>query len=313
VSVVWRAVSQHQHAVLDASLSADLLYVCLQIPNFLIASPTLIMSLWGALAYAAANPHHLLTGGLLTQQQLQCWFDSSSSRQKRSRCDKQQGALQQATGTQQQCSCSSSSRRGVILAPLIVGYWQYVRGSGSAQNGGALDGAAAAAGDACLLPVKEPPKIPGVAYQPLRQRQLEVSATKQQVDGRQQRPVQESMQSKGLRRGQKMAAVGTAAEAEHAMLADEQQPSCSCTIGRAFYSPGVAVFVVHWLLLTLVCLAVVHIQVATRLLSSCVPLYWFAALLMLHKVGLLRWLLWWYCFAFMGVGSVFFTNFFPWT
>jgi hypothetical protein len=302
------------------------LNVCLQIPNFLIASPTLIMSLWGALAYAAANPHHLLTGGLLTQQQLQRWFagssSSSSSSLGRSCCDEQQKSLQQAECSHQQCSCSSS-RRCAILVPVIVGYWQYVCGSsGSARDGGAFDGAAAA-GDASLLPVKEVPKIPGVAYQPLRQRQLEVSATKQQIDGqllpqqqqRQQQPVQARMQGKQLRRGQQMTAVGTAAEAActASMLADEQQPSCSCSLGRAFYSPGIAVFVVHWLLLTLVCLAVVHIQVATRLLSSCVPLYWFAALLMLHKGGLLRWLLWWYCFAFMGVGFVFFTNFFPWT
>ena len=53
------------------------------------------------------------------------------------------------------------------------------------------------------------------------------------------------------------------------------------------------------------------IQVSTRLLSACAPLYWFAALLMLHKGPVLRWLLW--CTAApMWIGVVFFVNFYPW-
>jgi hypothetical protein len=152
-----------------------------------------------------------------------------------------------------------------------------------------------------------------------------VSATKQQFDGRisldcqvqqqqrQKRLVQGDVHGKQLQQRQQVVADGTAAAVAAAAGQTQLQRSCSCSCGRAYYSPGVAVFVVHWLLLTLVCLAVAHIQVATRLLSSCAPLYWFAALLMLHKGGVLRWLLWWYCFAFMGVGAVFFTNFFPWT
>ncbi|KAF6256425.1 GPI mannosyltransferase 2 [Scenedesmus sp. NREL 46B-D3] len=298
-----------------------------QIPNFLLALPTLIMSLWGALAYACANPHLLLTGGLLTQQQLERWFSSSSAR---SRCNAQPGPPNNAQAGLKQGGCSSScsgsgtcsnSRPCSYLAPVIVGYVQYVCScGGSAQEGGPCAGAATASG-ALEVPVKQPPEIPGVAYQPLRQRQLEVSSTKQQLDAPSERQQQRQCYRKPLaeegttgtqlRQRRPATARGTAS-AVHAALLQEHW-SCSCSSRRAYYSPGVAVFVVHWLLLTLVCLAVVHIQVATRLLSSCVPLYWFAALLMVHKGGVLRWLLWWYCFAFMGVGAVFFTNFYPWT
>jgi hypothetical protein len=96
-------------------------------------------------------------------------------------------------------------------------------------------------------------------------------------------------------------------------VGDSGRVLCGCGLGKCYYSPGVAVFVIHWGVLMAVCVAIMHIQVATRFLSSCVPLYWFAALLMLHKGFVLRWLLWWYCFAFMGIGAVFFPNFFPWT
>lgn len=284
-----------------------------QIPNFLIASPTLIMSLWGALAYACAQPHLLLTGGLLTKQQLERWFRGSSSSSKGGcgGCDRQQSAMGSLDAPEKQDSCSSS-RRCAFWVAVIVGHWQYVCSSSGMADESALDGATAAA-DASGLPVKQPPRIPGVAYQPLRQRQLEVSATKQQVGSRDGQQQQRAADAKQMQHGRQVTADGTVAAAAGAAEPEAAQPGCSCSLGRAFYSPGVAVFVVHWLLLTLVCLAVVHIQVATRLLSSCVPLYWFAALLMLHKGGVLRWLLWWYCFAFMGVGAVFFTNFFPWT
>lgn len=89
--------------------------------------------------------------------------------------------------------------------------------------------------------------------------------------------------------------------------------ACTCASAQGYYSTETAVFVIHWLLLTLVCLAVMHIQVATRFLSSCAPLYWFAALLIRHRSGWLGWLLWLYCFTFMGLGAVYFTNFYPWT
>jgi phosphatidylinositol glycan class V len=236
----------HAAAAVEHSTAVCVLHTT-QIPNFLLAAPTLIVSLWGAAAYARACWHHVLTGGLLPAAQLQRWFS---------------------------CCSSLSEQAGRWPALVVVGRERYC--SGSSTPGGGATAAAAK-------------KIPGVAYQQLRLRQREVSAG-QQAAG-QPPPPQQQQQS----------------------LKPACASSCGCASHRAFYGPGCAVLVVHWAALTLVCLAVVHIQVATRFLSSCAPLYWFGGLLMLAAPPALRCLLWWYCFAFMAMGAVMFPNFLPWT
>lgn len=300
-----------------------------QVPNFLLAGPTLVMSLWGALAYTCASPHLLLTGGLLSPQQLGSLFSSSSS----SRLAQQQAAASSAPDG----SGSGRSWSGgcAWCLSVIVGHKHMVCGEGRLCDSRGVPGeqvAASAAADNSgeVLSEKQQrqqqQKIPGVAYQSLRQRQLEVSNSRESPDSEYGSTghCSQLQQPQGKRTAYE--AVYDKQLQQQQLLQHQQQQQtpnvdcgisstsrCSCACGRAYYSPGVAVFVVHWLFLTLVCLAVVHIQVSTRFLSSCVPLYWFAAVLMWHKGGVLCWLLWWYCFAFMGVGAVLFTNFYPWT
>lgn len=50
-------------------------------------------------------------------------------------------------------------------------------------------------------------------------------------------------------------------------------PSPSGFLGNARALP----FVYHWALLLAIALTVLHVQVATRFMSACAPLYWFAA------------------------------------
>jgi phosphatidylinositol glycan class V len=145
--------------------------------------------------------------------------------------------------------------------------------------------------------------------QQLAQEQLDQQAEQQQLLG--QPRLQQGAHVQGLPGGTS----SDRAEADSSSSGkDSGKPAgCTCASNTGYYRPELAVFVVHWLVLALVALAVMHVQVATRFLSSCAPLYWFAALLMLHQGGVLRWLLWWYCFAYMGVGAVMFINFYPWT
>lgn len=263
-----------------------------QIPNFLIAGPTLVMSLWGALAYAATNPHVFGTGGLLPQQLLQQWLSrgsggsAGSSGKAGANGGRSSSRSNGVTPRERGLSCCSR------LLGVIVGQEAYcVCGSGSGSGSGDADTGAGAV---------KAPAIPGVAFQSLRVRQQEVADQQQQ-----QQPATAPAAGGGRQ----------FVTSRDGWQQDSAAPAhgCTCASNGAFYRPELAVFVVHWLVLTLVCLAVVHIQVATRFLSSCAPLYWFAALLMLHKGPLMRFLLWWYCFAFMGVGAVMFTNFLPWT
>ncbi|KAL0488206.1 GPI mannosyltransferase [Acrasis kona] len=84
------------------------------------------------------------------------------------------------------------------------------------------------------------------------------------------------------------------------------------TTATAIQDTKLFVFVCYWLFLTLYCTFFMHVQVATRFLSHCPTLYWFVAGL-LEKGGLKSGLVQFYFVLYTMLGSLLFSNFYPWT
>lgn len=74
-------------------------------------------------------------------------------------------------------------------------------------------------------------------------------------------------------------------------------------------------FVLHLGFMAATAFFVMHVQVATRFLSANPPLYWFASCLMLSPAIGMRWgyLIWAYSVAYILLGSLLFSNFYPFT
>ncbi|KAL8097397.1 uncharacterized protein LOC141683767 isoform X2 [Apium graveolens] len=74
-------------------------------------------------------------------------------------------------------------------------------------------------------------------------------------------------------------------------------------------------FVLHLGFMAGVAFLVMHVQVATRFLSANPPLYWFATSLPALSKNGKRWgyLIWAYCAAYILLGSLLFSNFYPFT
>lgn len=80
--------------------------------------------------------------------------------------------------------------------------------------------------------------------------------------------------------------------------------------GTGYLQTDILDFVLHWLFLVSVSLVVMHVQVSTRFIASqCPPLYWFSA----FKLQTHPRLIFWYFVGYFVVGTVLFTNFYPWT
>lgn len=79
--------------------------------------------------------------------------------------------------------------------------------------------------------------------------------------------------------------------------------------GAGYFADEAAVFVFQWAAMAAL---VMHVQVATRFLSSCPCLYWYGAHLC-RRSGRWRLLIWGYCLCYMLLGALMFTNFYPWT
>ena len=77
-------------------------------------------------------------------------------------------------------------------------------------------------------------------------------------------------------------------------------------------STQAAPLVYHWALMTAVALLAMHVNVATRFLSACPPLYWHAAAVAARGGARAR-ALWLWCLAYIALGCLLFPNFYPWT
>ncbi|CAN7035710.1 unnamed protein product [Brassica rapa subsp. trilocularis] len=81
-----------------------------------------------------------------------------------------------------------------------------------------------------------------------------------------------------------------------------------------YFSADVLPFVVHLGLMAATAFFIMHVQVATRFLSASPPLYWFAShLIASPKHSKWGYLMWSYCAAYILLGSLLFSNFYPFT
>ncbi|XP_057956419.1 uncharacterized protein LOC131149729 [Malania oleifera] len=82
-----------------------------------------------------------------------------------------------------------------------------------------------------------------------------------------------------------------------------------------YLSPVVLPFVLHLAFMALTAFFVMHVQVATRFLSASPPIYWFASYLMVSP-GIGKrcgYFIWAYSAAYILLGSLLFSNFYPFT
>lgn len=79
-----------------------------------------------------------------------------------------------------------------------------------------------------------------------------------------------------------------------------------------YLSVSVLPFILHLGFMAATAFFVIHVQVATRFLSASPPLYWFASHLMVYRK---KWayLIWAYSAAYILLGSLLFSNFYPFT
>lgn len=74
-------------------------------------------------------------------------------------------------------------------------------------------------------------------------------------------------------------------------------------------------FILHLVFMAATAFFVMHVQVSTRFLSASPPLYWFGSYVMTSPYLSKRWgyIIWTYCAAYILLGSLLFSNFYPFT
>ncbi|XP_011625278.1 GPI mannosyltransferase 2 [Amborella trichopoda] len=98
-------------------------------------------------------------------------------------------------------------------------------------------------------------------------------------------------------------------------LVSSDQDSQNYSIEGGYSSILLVPFILHLGFMVVVAFFVMHVQVSTRFLSANPPIYWFAAYLMCTRRNGFRWgyLIWAYCVAYILLGSLLFSNFYPFT
>lgn len=94
------------------------------------------------------------------------------------------------------------------------------------------------------------------------------------------------------------------------------QPSEDEASERPGFNPVTIVpFILHFAFMAATAFFVMHVQVSTRFLSASPPLYWFGSYVMASPCLSKRWgyIIWTYCAAYILLGSLLFSNFYPFT
>ncbi|KAI9091348.1 hypothetical protein K1719_028159 [Acacia pycnantha] len=91
----------------------------------------------------------------------------------------------------------------------------------------------------------------------------------------------------------------------------ESEPSAQL----GYLSASVLPFVLHLVFMAGTAFLVMHVQVATRFLSASPPLYWFASYMMTSRAKSRTWghIIWAYSVSYIFLGSLLFSNFYPFT
>lgn len=94
------------------------------------------------------------------------------------------------------------------------------------------------------------------------------------------------------------------------------QPSEDESSENPGFKPIILVpFILHLVVMVATAFFVMHVQVSTRFLSASPPLYWFGSYVMASPRLSKRWgyIIWTYCAAYILLGSLLFSNFYPFT